>query len=104
MPEIVDDEARVFIGKVVATHYTTVFVTWGCAVCEDLISQLHAQKWPGVAAINLDTHCPSVRQALQVITGQTGVPNVWVNGKFVGGWDAMQDMMAERMRIKKNHL
>lgn len=99
----INPQAREFIAGIVATHHTTVFVTRGCADCLAVVARLQAEGWPGVAAINLDTHSPLVSETLRAMTGQHAVPSVWVRGAFVGGRDEILRLVEERRNKKKQH-
>lgn len=67
------------------TTEATVYVTSTCPFCTMMINYLEAQKIP-YRTVNVQTDMEAARK-LVATTGQMGVPQTEINGKWIIGFD-----------------
>jgi cysteine synthase A len=92
-PQTVDDDARRFVAESIAGHpgRVVLFALSWCEFCWSVRKLLNRLGTPFVS-IDLDMpefraahDVPSIRAALQEITGAPTIPQVFVGGKLIGG-------------------
>lgn len=88
-----NDEAS-FIKHETANHQIVVFAKSWCPYCDQTKQLLRRPEFQGVDIrihdIDMLPNGDSIQAELHKMTGQRTVPNVWVNGEFVGGNDDTQ--------------
>lgn len=83
------DGLKLRVRTLIATHRVMIFSKSYCPYChrvKELFSSLGVQYY----ALELDVtdDGPSIQQVLAELTNQRTVPNVFINGKHIGGCDA----------------
>lgn len=84
------------IDKLIADNKVTIFSKTTCPFC-DRVKELFASLSIPYHSLELDTldNGPDIQDKLAEKTGQRTVPNVFVNGKHIGGNDDTQKLHAE---------
>mmetsp|Transcript_6810 Transcript_6810/g.19929 ORF Transcript_6810/g.19929 Transcript_6810/m.19929 type:complete len:116 (-) Transcript_6810:162-509(-) len=93
--DIMDTSSASFVQSQVNSHQVVIFSKSYCPYCQRTKQLLlSSAEFRGVDIVvhELDQmpNGSRVQQQLQTMTGQRTVPNVWINGKFLGGNDDTQ--------------
>uniref|UniRef100_A0A7R9WUC6 Glutaredoxin domain-containing protein n=1 Tax=Craspedostauros australis TaxID=1486917 RepID=A0A7R9WUC6_9STRA len=88
-------DLKAFIETEVGQHQVVIFAKSYCPYChrtEDLFEQKPELKDADIVIHHLDERQdgPELQDQLHTMTGQRTVPNVWINGSFLGGNDDTQ--------------
>jgi glutaredoxin 3 len=69
------------IKGIVAANNVVVFSGDGCPYCRRAVAALEELE---IEHVEIKA-TPAQRSALQQLTGQSSIPNIWVKGTFIGG-------------------
>lgn len=82
------EEDREFIAQNVARNPVFVFSKTSCGFCDRVKELFDHYEYPyGVVELNEIDNGGRVQEALRQETGQTTVPNIFINGANIGGAD-----------------
>uniref|UniRef100_A0A1I8GBQ0 thioredoxin-disulfide reductase (NADPH) n=1 Tax=Macrostomum lignano TaxID=282301 RepID=A0A1I8GBQ0_9PLAT len=88
------------IGELTSKHHVTIFSKTTCPFCrrvKSLFDSLHA-SYHCVELDQIDNG-KEFQDALESMTGQRTVPNVFIGGKHIGGNDNCQELFSQRKLI-----
>jgi len=90
------------IEQLVNTHEVMIFSKSYCPWCkrtkqlfEEMGIEFHALELDQIGEIG-----KQIQTQLAEVTGQRTVPNVWIKGKFIGGFDVTQRLKDEGQLLK----
>lgn len=80
--------------KLISSHKVAVFSKTYCPYCSKTKSTLQGLNVPNVGILELDTESngSDIQAYLKDKTGQNSVPNVFINGKHIGGNSDLQEL------------
>ncbi len=94
-------EAEAEIRQIIAENNVVMFSMDGCPYCD---AALKALKEAGIEVVVIEATDPQLT-ALEQITSQGSVPNIWVRGKFVGGCnDGPESWMGVKKLLRNGEL
>jgi len=81
-----------YVKETVASKGVVVWTKGWCPYCTK-VKSLFKDLSVDYLEIDLEKkdNGPSIQQTLKLLTGQSTVPSVWINGKFFGGNDSTQN-------------
>lgn len=91
--EPVSPEIKQEVQKLIDSNHIMVFSKSYCPYChstKELFLQLNAKTH--VVELDLTTQGSTMQRALQEITGQRTVPNIFINQKHIGGNSDLQEL------------
>lgn len=89
------------VKAIAAANAVVVFSGDGCPYCRRAVAVLEELEVPHVEI----KATPDQRVALQQLTGQSSIPNIWVKGTFVGGCnDGPESWMGLMKMVKSGKL
>jgi glutaredoxin 3 len=80
--------------KLISSHKVAVFSKTYCPYCSKTKSTLQGLNVPNVGILELDNESngSDIQAYLKDKTGQNSVPNVFINGKHIGGNSDLQEL------------
>ncbi|KAI9013824.1 glutaredoxin [Phycomyces nitens] len=82
------------VKKAISENSVMIFSKSYCPYCtrsKDIFDDLNVDY--KALELNDDPQGPSIQQALQELTGQKTVPNIFINQKHIGGYDALKSAL-----------
>mmetsp|Transcript_8436 Transcript_8436/g.16798 ORF Transcript_8436/g.16798 Transcript_8436/m.16798 type:complete len:114 (+) Transcript_8436:616-957(+) len=79
------------LAQTIKAHPVLVFSKTYCPYCSGAKSLLKAmQTAPHVVELDLDAKGQAIQDELQVLTQQRTVPNIFIGGQHIGGFDDLK--------------
>jgi glutaredoxin 3 len=79
------------LAQIIETHPVLVFSKTYCPYCSGAKSLLEAMEvQPHVVELDVDHQGPTIHSELESLTSQRTVPNIFIGGKHLGGFDALK--------------
>ncbi len=100
-PELTSEETRELVAETIETKEIAMFVKGNrhmpqCGYSDKALSLVHHYRdADDVAVVNVLQNLPVFREALETHSGWETIPQVFVDGEFVGGSDILETL-AER--------